>query len=311
MCIGKIDIDVFKNSRIVYFIAIVAIFLFSINARASSDGAIVGLLSTKYPTYEGEYRTASGIKELLLKLGAKGVVLVDYNVIMSELGYDASLGEIAGHLDEFLRKNNIDRIFIPGNKYNISSPPYPPVPYRQMVTDAVVNVMERRGDLKLLAICGGLQGVLHAQKVKVKRVQDILRSYEMAELHVSSTHDLREYGASLHRVFAVPGSKLAEIIRRVRGEKNGPLEFYVPDMHREAISTSSDNKNRLKELGYTISAVSDDGIVEGVEDSRGNMLLQMHPEYLLMGMEEKMGQHPEVDISIQIAKSIIENFLAH
>ena len=311
MCTGKFYINLFRNSRIAYFLAVALVFLFSANARAGSDGAVVGLLSTRYPTYEGEYKTASGISELLLKLGAKEVVLVDYNVIMRELGYDASLEEISSYLDEFLHKNNVDRIFIPGNHYNVSSPPYPPVPYRQMVTDAVVNIMESRDNLKLLAICGGLQGVLHSQNIKVKRVQDILRSYEMSELHVTSTHDPREYGASLHGIYAIPGSRLAEIIKSVRGYENGSLKFYVPDMHREAISTSEDNKKRLQELGYTISAVSDDGIIEGVEDGKGNMLLQMHPEYLLIGMEEKMGKHPEVDISIQIAKGIVENFLAN
>ena len=290
----------------------VAVFIFVLpDVHAAKKGAIVGLLSTKSSTYVGEYRTAVDVRNVLLKLGAKKVVIIDYNAITKSLGgNNIDSTSLYKHLNEFLLKNKIDRIFIPGNYYNINSAPLPPGPHRQMVTDAVVRVMKDRPNLKLLAICGGLQGVLHAQGVSIKRVQSILNSSEMAESHLSSVNHPREPGASLLKVEAVPGSALAKIVERVRDPEDATLRFYVPDMHREGVDTSVENMERLRALGYRVSAMADDGIIEGLEDARGNMLLQMHPEFLLVNASKKIGKNPEVDISIKIANDIISYFLS-
>ncbi|WP_249548708.1 gamma-glutamyl-gamma-aminobutyrate hydrolase family protein [Anaplasma phagocytophilum] len=301
-----------SRNAVGFYVLFTVLLILSLSAQAAAGKAIVGLLSTQYSTYAGEDRTAKDIEGLLLKLGAERVVLIDYNVIMKELGAGSDALSIVRRVDKFLLDNEIDRVFIPGNYYNISSPPFPPVPYRQLVTDAIVSIMQDRHDIKLLAICGGLQGVLHSQKVKIKRLDSMLRSSEMVASHNVSEKHPREYGKSLLGVNVVPGSKLAKIIESARGaEAGGSLRFYVPDMHNEGIDIGEHNVKRLLDLGYKVTAYADDGIIEAVEDSRGNMLLQMHPEFLLIGMEKKVGQHAEVDVSIKIALGIMDDFLSN
>ncbi|WP_271757159.1 amidotransferase [Candidatus Anaplasma sp. TIGMIC] len=301
-----------NNMRAVLLQIVFAMALFSFGAHAARTDAIVGLLSTRSSTYDGEYRTAVDVRDLLLRFGAKKVVMIDYNAIMKALGDGASQDAVTDRVEKLLLKHKVDRIFIPGDYYNISSPPLPPVPHRQMVTNSLVDIIRRRHDLRLLAICGGLQGVLHAQNVQISRIDQILNSPEMAESHSVSVLHPRELGASLTRAEAIAGSKLAEIVAGVKGTEKGraALKFYLPDMHSEGINISKSNMSRLHELGYTISAVADDGIIEGLEDDRGNMLLQMHPEFLLVNMDEKVGHNDEVDLSIEIAAKIIEYFLS-
>ena len=280
-------------------------------ADAYGKGPVVGLLSTRHSTYEGEYNTARNIEALLLKFGAEKVVLIDYNEIVEALQGSNKPIFIERSLLKILSKNEIDRIFIPGNYYNIVSQPLPPVPNRQLVTDAVVKIMGEKSskkDLKLLAICGGLQGVLHAQKVEIRKLKDMLGSLKSAEVHISSMPDPRSKNAPLSRIEAIEGSKLGAMVSKARGD--GGMFCYLPDAHREAVYASAENIAKLRRLGYKVSAISSDGMIEGLEDSRGNMLLQMHPEYLLMGMDEKTGKNDEVDISIRVAEQVIRDFLS-
>ncbi|MCU7611531.1 gamma-glutamyl-gamma-aminobutyrate hydrolase family protein [Anaplasma capra] len=259
-------------------------------------------------TYPKEYDTAVGITELLSALGAGKVTLVDYNEIVKSAG-GAGAGEAAikDSLRRFLQDHNVDRILIPGNYYNLVSQPLSPVPNRQLVTDAVVSLMSEGADFALLGICGGLQGVLHSQHVKLNTVESILRSSKMAESHVMADPNPRLPGIPLTRVSALPQTKLASIVKRAGAADD--LVFYMPDAHREAADNTEENMARLKALGYKVAAVSDDGIIEALEDSRGNILIQMHPEYLLMNADKKAGKHHAVDLSIRVALAIIEDFL--
>ena len=281
-------------------------------ADAYGKGPVVGLLSTRHPTYEGEDNTARKIEALLLKFGAEKVVLIDYNEIIKRLRGSERPVLIEQSLLKILSENEIDRVFIPGNYYNIVSPPFPPVPNRQLVTNAVVKIMKKKRSkkkgIKLLAICGGLQGILHAQKVEIRELKNMLGSHESAEVHVSSLPDPRAKNAPLFRIEAMEGSKLGSMINKVRGD--GGRFCYLPDAHREAVYASAENIAKLRRLGYRVSAISSDGMIEGLEDRKGNMLLQMHPEYLLVGMEEKAGRDDEVDISIKVAEEIIRDFLS-
>ncbi|KAF2281970.1 hypothetical protein GH714_042794 [Hevea brasiliensis] len=144
----------------------------------------IGVLSTQSVTYPHEYNTAVGITELLVKLGAKSVTLLDYNKIVEGAGgTSAGMAAIKDSLGRFLRENGVDRILIPGNYYNVVSPPLPPTPNRQLVTDAMVGLIDDGANLRFLAICGGLQNVLHSKRIKLNKVRDILGSDKMADSH--------------------------------------------------------------------------------------------------------------------------------
>lgn len=268
----------------------------------------IGVLSTQSVTYPHEYNTAVGITELLVKLGAKSVTLLDYNKIVEGAGgTSAGMAAIKDSLGRFLRENGVDRILIPGNYYNVVSPPLPPTPNRQLVTDAMVGLIDDGANLRFLAICGGLQGVLHSKRIKLNKVRDILGSDKMADSHNIADPDPRLPGVPLMRVKALPGTKLESIVRKVNA--GGDLVFYLPDAHKEAIDNAPENIKKLKALGYKIAAVSEDGIIEALEDREGNILIQMHPEYMLMNADKKTGQHRAVDRAIAVALAIITDFL--
>ncbi|MGN7661125.1 MAG: gamma-glutamyl-gamma-aminobutyrate hydrolase family protein [Anaplasma sp.] len=273
---------------------------------AAGQAAVVGLLSTQASTYPREHDTAIGIMNLLVSLGAEKVVLIDYNEIVADNDNDPAAVE--NRLREFLESNHVDRVFIPGNHYNIVSPPLPPVPHRQLATTALIRLMGGGGlKLRLLAICGGLQGVLYAQGVDIDRVENMLGSSAMARSHEISLPNPRLAGVPLMRMRALPGTRLASILEKIND--SGDMVFYMPDAHSEAVSNTAENIEKLKDLGYKLSAFSDDGIIEALEDKRGNMLLQMHPEYLLMNVEQKVGKHSAVDRSVEVARAIIGDFL--
>ncbi|MGN7678984.1 MAG: gamma-glutamyl-gamma-aminobutyrate hydrolase family protein [Anaplasma sp.] len=274
---------------------------------AAGQAAGVGLLSTKTSTYPREHDTAIGITNLLMSLGAEKVVLIDYREIVADNDNDPAA--IENRLREFLESNQVDRVFIPGNHYNVISAPLPPIPHRQLATAALMRLMGDGGlKLRLLAICGGLQGVLYAQGVDIDRVENMLGSSATALSHEISLPNPRLAGVPLTRAKALPSTKLASIVDRIN-DYSGDMVFYMPDAHSEAVSNTAENVKRLKDLGYKIAALSDDGIIEAVEDEKGNMLIQMHPEYLLMNVEQKVGKHSAVDRSIDIARAIIMDFL--
>ena len=276
-------------------------------AHARRVGTI-GVLSTQSVTYPHEYNTAVGIIELLIKLGAENITLLDYNKIIKNAGgAGAGMAAIRDSLSGFLRENGVDRVLIPGNYYNVVSPPLPPTPNRQLVTDAMISLIDDGANLRFLAICGGLQNVLHSQHIKLNRVRDILGSDKMADSHNIADPDPRLPGVPLMRVRALPGTKLESIVRKVN--LGGDLVFYLPDAHKEAIDNTPENIKKLRALGYKISAVSEDGIIEALEDERGNILIQMHPEYMLMNADKKTGHHRAVDRAIEVALAIVTDFL--
>ncbi|ABD45364.1 conserved hypothetical protein [Ehrlichia chaffeensis str. Arkansas] len=233
---------------------------------------------------------------MLEKLGAE-VVLLDYNVIvdfkkiknesLEEAKDDISLLEkieadkIQHAVHNFIKEHKINRIFIPGNYYNVDTEPYTPTPNRQLVTNAIVKIIEDNPKIHLIGVCGGLQGIMHAVGIEVIRVKKIIASQEAVAAHSISMPDPHRKDVGLHRLRVVPGSRLSSIISKyTKPDDNGWIAIYFPDAHGGVVNNSQENIKKIESLGYRIVGFSDDGIIEAIEDKNGNILFQDHPEAL-------------------------------
>ncbi|AHX04259.1 peptidase C26 family protein [Ehrlichia japonica] len=288
--------------------------------RYDRKDIVVGLLSTEFVSYPNEYKTAVGITQLLESYGVR-VVLMDYNIIMQlvkdevirinethKTHYGVSRYIIESVVARFIEEHNINRIFIPGNYYNISSMPIAPSLDRQLVTNAIVRVVyDKNHCIHLLGVCGGLQGIMYANGIRITRVENIINSHVSVESHTISMPDPRSVDANLHQIKIFPNSKLSGIVANLKLDKNQII--YFPDAHSEAIDNDVENIMKMYNLGYSIAAVSEDGVIEAIEDKYGNIYFQFHPEYLLINAERKFGDSTGRDASIILADAIIKDFL--
>ena len=282
-----------------YFILILFLF-FSTPASAleaiSNNKITVGFLRTAKETYPEEWTFSDNIAEMLENLGAE-VILIDYNTIvdfkkvkneaLEEAQQDISLLEkiesdkIQNAVHDFLKKNKINRIFIPGNYYNVDTEPYTPTPNRQLITNAIVKIVDSNPKIHLIGVCGGLQGVMHAVGVEIIRVKKIVTSKEAVEAHSISMPDPHRKNVDLHRLRVAPGSRLSSIASKyIKPDDNGWISIYFPDAHGGVVNNSQENIKKIESLGYKIVGFSDDGIIEAIEDKYGNILFQDHPEAL-------------------------------
>ncbi|AAZ68580.1 glutamine amidotransferase-related protein [Ehrlichia canis] len=282
---------------------------------------VVGLLSTEFVSYPNEYNTALGITKLLESYGVH-VVLMDYNVIMQlvqdeiisinktyEKSYEISRYDIIKNVVmKFIKENNISRILIPGNHYNISSLPIAPSLNRQLITNAVVSIIHNDNHcIHLFGVCGGLQGIMYANGIRVTRVENIIKSQISVKSHTVSAPNPRNVDANLHQIKILPNNRLSDIAASLDLLAKNQV-IYFPDSHSEAIDTDIENIKKIYNLGYKIIAMSEDGIIEGIEDNYGNMYFQFHPEYLMINAEKKRGDNNR-EASIALADAIIKDFL--
>ncbi|AAZ68372.1 glutamine amidotransferase-related protein [Ehrlichia canis] len=316
-----------------YFVLIL-LFLFSTSAiglEVASNKMIVGLVRTAKETYPEEWTFSNNIAEMLEKLGAE-VILFDYNTIvdfkkiknesLEEAKDDISLlakiesDKIQDAVHNFIKENKINRIFIPGNYYNVDTEPYPPTPNRQLVTNAIVKIVESNPKIHLIGVCGGLQGIMHAVGVEVIRVKKIVTSKEAVEAHSISMPDPHRKNVGLHRLRVAPGSRLSSIVSKyVKPDDNGWIAIYFPDAHGGVVNNSQENIKKIESLGYKIVGFSDDGIIEAIEDKYGNILFQDHPEALAINAIKGSEQDVKDDNDVKrrqatlSAIAIINDFL--
>ena len=283
---------------------------------------VVGLLSTEFISYPNEYKTATEIIQLLQSYGVR-VILMDYNVIMKlardeiiklnetyKKNYKVSRYDIIKNVvARFIERNHINRILIPGNYYNITSLPIAPSSHRQLVTNAIVKIVNENHCIHLLGICGGLQGIMYANGVEITRVENMINSHAAVESHIISMPNPRNIDANLHKIIISPSSRLSNIISNLNSKLLSKEQVvYFPDAHSEAINNDIENITKMYNLGYKIVALSEDGIIEGVEDKYGNIHFQFHPEYLMINIEGK-SDGANRDVSLLIADAIIKDFL--
>ncbi|QOD38153.1 gamma-glutamyl-gamma-aminobutyrate hydrolase family protein [Candidatus Wolbachia massiliensis] len=294
------------------------------NLHSINGDIVVGLLKTGEETYSHELGLSQTVYEMFNNFGVK-TVLIDYNKIISLkkiqeeslelarqdeiLAKKLTLGRIKVEVAKFIKEHKINRIFIPENYYNLHSAP---TPCRQLVTEAIVTIVDDSPSIHLLGICGGLQGIMYAKGIEVVSVADLVSNKEQQESHLKSAPNPQQEDVSLQQIKIVPNSRLAEVVAKfLSPNENGWFSACFPDAHSGAVSNTPENRRKLELLGYKIAAFSNDGIIEAIEDKHGNIYFQSHPEALVVKSDKNLylSNHKARQISTLVAIAIINDFL--
>ncbi|MDD9331341.1 MAG: gamma-glutamyl-gamma-aminobutyrate hydrolase family protein [Wolbachia sp.] len=294
--------------------------------HAINNDIVVGLLKTEEETYPYELGLSQNFYEMFNNFRVK-TVLIDYNKIINLkeireeslnfakqdeiLARKLTLDQIKIEVEKFIKEQNINRIFIPGNYYNLHSEPFPPNPCSQLVTEAIVKIVDDNHSIHLLGICGGLQGIMNAKGVEVVRVANLVNDEKKQKSHLKAAPN-PQMGVPLQQVKIVPNSRLAEIVSKfLTPDENGWFSTCFPDAHSRAVNNTPENRKKLELLGYRIVGFSTDGIIEAIEDKHGNIYFQSHPEALVVKSDKNfyISEQKERKASTLAAIAIINDFL--
>ncbi|MDE5062074.1 gamma-glutamyl-gamma-aminobutyrate hydrolase family protein [Wolbachia endosymbiont of Drosophila tsacasi] len=292
-----------------------------------NDDIVVGLLKTEEETYPHELGLSQNVYEMFNNFRVK-IVLIDYNKIISlkkiqteslnlakqdeTLAKKLTLDRIKVEVAQFIKEHKINRIFIPGNYYNLHSEPFPTTPCRQLVTEAIVKAIDDNPAIHLLGICGGLQGIMNAKGIEVVSVANLVSDEEKQRSHLKSSPNPQKEDVPLQQIKIIPNSRLAELVAKfLIPNENGWFSTYFPDAHSGAVSNTPENRRKLELLGYKVAAFSSDGVIEAIEDKHGNIYFQSHPEALVVKSDKNLylSNHKERQVSTLVAIAIINDFL--
>ncbi len=257
------------------------IFLFLIILLLSNyslgDVGRVGVLMTSKESYPHELDYSNNVIEMVGHFSEMEGLRIDYNELVSRNG------DLESVLRDFIEENNITKVIIPGNYYNLDSAPFAPNSNRQDVTGLLVKIAGEQ-KIRLLGICGGLQGIVHSQGIELVKVKDIKGDVEK---HLISDPNPQSPTVPLGKVRLNPFSNLAKIIQsHIDSDLNGWMNLYLPDAHSRVINNSVENIMRLENAGYRVIGFSQDGMIEIIEDKVGNVHFQGHPEGLVIASQQ-------------------------
>ncbi|MBQ4874566.1 MAG: gamma-glutamyl-gamma-aminobutyrate hydrolase family protein [Rickettsiaceae bacterium H1] len=264
---------------------------------AYAEKPLVGFLRTHKETYPKELGLSHHIMELINKFGAD-VILIDYNELAKQKG------NLEKRVRKFIKDNNITKVIIPGNNYNLDAKPFPPNTNRQDVT-AVLAKMANEDRISLMGICGGLQGIMYAEGVELVGVQSIGGDSKKHEISFPNPHI---ENVPLHEIKVNPKSRLAKIIGDDTGDV-GMISLYLPDAHSRVIDNNAENITKLENAGYKVIGFSNDGMIEIIEDKLGNIHFQGHPEGLLIDDNRNSKISSLRSASIDAISKVFNNFI--
>jgi hypothetical protein len=316
-------------NKMLNILLIIVLFLSDISTHANANenlntinnDIVVGLLKTEEAH---ELGLSENIYEMFNNFGVK-IVLIDYNKIINLkqiqeeslslakqdeiLARKLTLDRIKIKVEQFIKEQKINRIFIPGNYYNLHSEPFPPTPCRQLVTEAIVKVVD---DNPLIHLSGCLQGIMSAKEIEVVHVASMVSDKEEQKSHLKSAPNPREKCIPLQQIKIVPNTRLAEIVAKLLiPDENGWFSTCFPDAHSGAVSNTPENRTKLESLGYKIVAFSSDGVIEAIEDKHGNVYFQSHPEALVVKSDKNIysSNQKERQVSTLVAIAVVSDFL--
>ncbi|OAM05925.1 MAG: glutamine amidotransferase [Wolbachia endosymbiont of Dactylopius coccus] len=271
--------------------------------NAVSYNIIVGLLQTD---------ESQNIYEIFNNFGVK-TIFIDYDKIINLkeiqeefakqdeiLAKKLILDRIKVEVAKFIKEQKINRIFISDNFHSALNP------YRQLVNEAIVKTVDDNPTIHLLAICGGLQDIMHAKEIEITNVVNDEKN------HLKSSSYPQKENISLQQIKIVPGSRLEKVVARfLLPNQNGWFSTYFPNAHSGTVSNTTENRRRLELLGYKIAAFANDGVIEAIEDKHGNIYFQSHLEALVVKSDKnsRLSSQKVRQVSTLVAIAIINDFL--
>ncbi|WP_265041538.1 gamma-glutamyl-gamma-aminobutyrate hydrolase family protein [Wolbachia endosymbiont (group B) of Melanostoma mellinum] len=271
--------------------------------NAVNYNIIVGLLQTD---------ESQNIYEIFNNFGVK-TIFIDYDKIINLkeiqeefakqdeiLAKKLILDRIKVEVAKFIKEQKINRIFISDNFHSALNP------YRQLVNEAIVKTVDDNPTIHLLAICGGLQDIMHAKEIEITNVVNDEKN------HLKSSSYPQKENISLQQIKIVPGSRLEKVVARfLLPNQNGWFSTYFPNAHSGTVSNTTENRRRLELLGYKIAAFANDGVIEAIEDKHGNIYFQSHLEALVVKSDKnsRLSSQKVRQVSTLVAIAIINDFL--
>ncbi|WP_264375307.1 type 1 glutamine amidotransferase family protein [Wolbachia endosymbiont (group B) of Carcina quercana] len=271
--------------------------------NAVNYNIIVGLLQTD---------ESQNIYEIFNNFGVK-TIFIDYDKIINLkeiqeefakqdeiLAKKLILDRIKVEVAKFIKEQKINRIFISDNFHSALNP------YRQLVNEAIVKIVEDNPTIHLLAICGGLKDIMHAKEIEITNVVNDEKN------HLKSASYPQKENISLQQIKIVPGSRLEKVVARfLLPNQNGWFSTYFPNAHSGTVSNTTENRRRLELLGYEIAAFANDGVIEAIEDKHGNIYFQSHLEALVVKSDKnsRLSSQKVRQVSTLVAIAIINDFL--
>ncbi|WP_108784029.1 gamma-glutamyl-gamma-aminobutyrate hydrolase family protein [Wolbachia endosymbiont of Bemisia tabaci] len=268
--------------------------------NAVNYNIIVGLLQTD---------ESQNIYEIFNNFGVK-TIFIDYDKIINLkeiqeefakqdeiLAKKLILDRIKVEVAKFIKKQKINRIFISDNFHSALNP------YRQLVNEAIVKIVDDNPTIHLLAICGGLQDIMYAKEIEVTNVVNDEKN------HLKSA---QKENIPLQQIKIVPGSRLEKVVARfLLPNQNGWFSTYFPNAHSGTVSNTTENRRRLELLGYKIAAFANDGVIEAIEDKHGNIYFQSHLEALVVKSDKnsRLSSQKVRQVSTLVTIAIINDFL--
>lgn len=264
---------------------------------------IVGLLKTD---------ESQDIYEIFNNFGVK-TIFIDYDKIINLkeiqeefakqdeiLAKKLILDRIKVEVAKFIKEQKINRIFISDNFHSALNP------YRQLVNETIVKIVDENPTIHLLAICSGLQDIMNAKEIEITNVVNDEKN------HFKSTSYPQKENIPLQQIKIVPGSRLEKVVARfLLPNQNGWFSTYFPNAHSGTVSNTTENRRRLELLGYKIAAFANDGVIEAIEDKYGNIYFQSHLESLVVKSDKNssLSSQKVRQVSTLVAIAVINDFL--
>jgi gamma-glutamyl-gamma-aminobutyrate hydrolase PuuD len=171
---------------------------------------------------------------------------------------------------------------------------------RKFFTKAISR-MEREGRVKVLGICGGMQGILYFNDIALDTVSSMIgkikaEKYKSAYPFLSNDHYINQtkkfYScqAKLNKIFISQRSRIGNLM--IKAEKKYGIKYdrnreedlivEVPFAHGNAVSSFDRiNLDKLKSSDFNVVGLSEDRIIYVVENKKnGDILIQGHPELI-------------------------------
>ncbi len=214
---------------------------------------------------------------------------------------------------KFIEEHKINRIFIPGNYCNLYLEQFSLAPCRQLVTEAIMEIVNNNPVIHLLSICGGLQCIMNSKGIEVVNVANLVSDEEKQRSHLRSTPNLQQQeNIPFHQVKIIPNSHLAKVVAKfLPPDENGWFSTYFPDAHSGEVSNTPENRKKLELLGYKVAAFSNNGVIEAIEDKYGNICFRSHLEALTVKLDKNLYllDHKAHYVSTLVAIAVINDFL--
>ncbi len=271
--------------------------------NAVNYNIIVGLLQTD---------ESQNIYEIFNNFGVK-TIFIDYDKIINLkeiqeefakqdeiLAKKLILDRIKVEVAKFIKEQKINRIFISDNFHSALNP------YRQLVNEAIVKIVDDNPTIHLLAICGGLQDIMHAKEIEITNVVNDEKN------HLKSASYPQKENIPLQQIKIVPGSSLEKVVARfLLPNQNGWFSTYFPNAHSGTVSNTTENRRRLELLGYKIAAFANEGLIEAIEDKHSNIYFQSHLEALVVKSDKnsRLSSQKVRQVSTLVVIAIINDFL--